>query len=303
MATGSRHSIAYTLESVRGQTPAMPTLQQLRNTGTTLNLSKEILTSDELRDDRMIAEVRHGNKQVGGDINFALSYGTYDDFLAAALCGTWSGDELVVGVARTHFSIERHFADIGKYLRYTGMEVNTLSLSVTPNAVVTGAFGFLGKGMEPGDAELSGATYEAPTTSRAFDSFTGEIKEDGATLGIVTEIQLSLNNGLEPEFVLFDNESTDPTIGRSNVTGSITAKFMNTVLLEKFLDETASSLEFTLVDLDGNALSFYLPSIVYTGGANPDVSGEGAVRLSLPFQAALDSTEGTNMIVTRADAV
>ena len=85
IATGSRHNLAYVAESTFGTTPSTPGFQNLRHTGTTLGLSKDAIESEELRDDRQIAHFRHGNKNVSGDVNIELSYGTFDDFIEAAL--------------------------------------------------------------------------------------------------------------------------------------------------------------------------------------------------------------------------
>ncbi len=89
-AQGSRHEIAIGTETAFGITPGSPSTTLQRNTGTTLNLAKETFTSDEIRADRQIEFSRHGNKQVGGDINFELSYGGLDDIFESLLFSTWA---------------------------------------------------------------------------------------------------------------------------------------------------------------------------------------------------------------------
>ncbi|MFA0813361.1 phage tail tube protein [Microbulbifer epialgicus] len=303
MADGSQHSMAYVAESTYGVTPATPTFKAIRNTGTTLALTKEGSASEELRSDRQITDYRHMNKSVGGDISINLSYGSFDDLLEGATMGTWTGDKLVVGTTRRSFTIERKFGDIPDkpYHRYTGCEVNTLNLTVAPGARVSGSFGIMGKNMTPEAAALSGADYEAETTTQVFDSFKGVIKEGSTGLAVVTEVTLTLENGLESRFVVGSDTTIQPGAGRSNVTGQLSAYFENSTLLEKFLNESASSLEFSLVDAAGNTYLFTLPKIKYTGG-QVDVSGEGAIILPLPFQAVYDETKGTNLIIERTAA-
>ena len=116
IATGSRHNMAYVVESTFGTTPSTPVFTPIRHTGTTIGLSKDSIESEELREDRQIANYRHGNKSVSGDINFELSYGSFDDILEAVLCGTWNTDVLKAGTTRRSYTIERHHQDIGKYL-------------------------------------------------------------------------------------------------------------------------------------------------------------------------------------------
>ena len=85
MANGSRHSMRYVAEATYGTTPATPAFKPIRHTSTTLGLSKESLQSEEIRDDRQIADFRHGAYQVGGDMNIELSFASFDDLLAPVL--------------------------------------------------------------------------------------------------------------------------------------------------------------------------------------------------------------------------
>ena len=250
-ANGSRHSMALVAESVAGTTPATPVFTPIRQTGTTLALTKETIQSQELRPDRQIADMRHGNKQVGGDINCELSYGgAFDTMLEAVLCGTWEvdtptagTDELKAGVVRRPFTIERHFADIGQYLRYKGCEFNTWNLTVSPNAIITSNFGLIGRSMDaPAQTAIAGATYDPGTTSSPFDSFSGTIEEGGSAIAIITELSLTLENGLKALFTVGSDTAACLSIAQSNLSGSVTAWFESEALYEKFLNETESSL-------------------------------------------------------------
>jgi hypothetical protein len=304
MADGSLHRVAYIAEATYGTTPATPAWTTVRNTGTTLGLQKDIIQPAELRSDRQIADFRHGARQVAGDINIELSYSSYDVLLEALLGGTWAANVLKAGVTRRSFSIERYFADLASgnpYHRFTGCEVNTLSLAINANAVVTGAFGFVGQNLSLNAGIVSGATYPAPTTTSPLDSFSGSLTEGGSALAVVTEVAINIDNGLDPRFVVGSNSTIRPSIGRSNVTGSVTAYFENTTLLNKFIAETESSLAVTLADLAGNSYVINLPRIKYTGG-QPDVTDEGPITLSMPFQALRDTTEASNIVITRAPA-
>ncbi|URA07004.1 major tail structural protein [Xanthomonas phage Elanor] len=312
MANGSRHSMRFIAESTFGQTPANPVFKPIRHTGTTLGLSKEALQSEELRDDRQISDFRHGAYQVGGDISIELSYGSFDELLEAVTLGTWEEDgggvgidRLKAGVVRRSFTVERFFGDIlsadKPYHRFTGVELNTLALAINANAMITGTLGVLGQDMTTGTAILAGATYLPPTATSPLDSFTGTLQEAGVPIAVITEISLNLENGLEARFVVGSKKSIRPSIGRSNVTGQVTAYFENSALLEKFINETESSISFELPDGAGNKYTVTLPRIKYTGG-QPDVDGEGPVTLAMPFQALLDTVTGTNIIIDREPA-
>jgi hypothetical protein len=306
-AVGSRHSAAYIAESTYGTTPSTPTFDNIRHTSASLGLSKTTLESGELRDDRQIAHLRHGNKSVAGDIGFELSYTTFDDFLEAALGGTWATDtpsagidQLQAGTTRRSFTIERKFANIAtpEWHRYTGAEINSFSLSVAPDAMVTGTFNFMAQDFSIGTAAIAGSSYNAATTTDPFDSFSGTITEGGSAIANVTSVELTLENGLSPLFTVGSALTDRPTIGKSRVTGTMTTYFQSKALLDKFINETASSLVFVLQDPAGNTYDFTLPNIKYTGG-QPDVSGEGEITIALPFTALYDSTEGSNITIER----
>jgi hypothetical protein len=298
IATGSRHDMAYVAETVFGTTPATPVLKPIRHTGTTLGLSKDAIESEELRQDRQVANFRHGNKSVAGDLNVELSYGTFDDLIEATLAGTWATDVLKAGTTRRSFTIERYHTDIGKYLRSTGCSFNALSLSVAPNSMVTGSLSVIGKGFSVASVAITGATYSAESTTAPFDSFTGSITEGGSSIAVVTSIDLSIDNGMEALYVVGSDETLLPSIGKSSVTGSITAYFEDSSLIDKFIAETASSLSFVLTDLAGNSYTFSMPNIKYNSG-NPEVGGPGAVTVSLDFVALYDSGISSQIQITR----
>jgi len=388
MANGSRHSMRYVAESTYGTTPATPAFKPIRHTSTTLGLSKESLQSEEIRDDRQIADFRHGAYQVGGDINIELSFASFDDLLEAVLLGTWTSTKttgaqsfsatvgtvarsagsfltdgfavndvvinsgftnagnngrfrisaltatvmtltalegqtmvaeaaaagrqvnslraiLKAGTVRRSFTVERFFGDIltidKPYHRFTGVEFNTLALAISANAMITGTLGVLGQNMTTDTAIVAGATYAAPTTTSPLDSFTGTLNEAGTPIAVITEIQLNVENGLEARFVVGSKASIRPSIGRSNCSGQITAYFENSLLLDKFINETESNIVFELPDGAGNKYIFTLPRIKYNGG-QPDVEGEGPITLSMPFQALLNAATSTNIQIERVPA-
>ena len=167
--------------------------------------------------------------------------------------------------------------------------------------MITGTVGVVGKDMTTDTAIIAGATYNSVTTTSPLDSFTGTLNEAGTPIAVITEIQLNLDNGLDPRFVVGSKTTLRPSVGRSNVSGQITAYFENSLLLDKFINETESSILFNLPDGAGNNLKFTLPRIKYNGG-QPDVQGEGPITLSMPFQALLDSATSTNIIIERTPA-
>lgn len=296
-ATGGFHGLRYVAESTWSTTPTTPEMVKLRHKTCSLVLSKETNQSAELRDDRQISDFRHGTQKIEGDIEFELSYGEYDPILEGALFGAWTTNVLKVGTTAKSFTFERAFADIGQYGIFPGCMVKTTKLSVKPNEIVSGTFSLIGKGGSYSSSPLD-ASPTASQTNLPFDSFTGELSEGGSSIAVVTGLELSLENNLDPAYVVFSNQAAGVIPGRSNLTGTLSAYFENLTLLNKFINETESSLEFTLGNGTTKSYTFLVPRLKYSGGSNP-VKDEKGIILEMPFQALYDATTGTNLQITR----
>ena len=292
VALGSKAQLLYAVEDSWAVLPGTPTVYKVRATGFNLNLKKNNFTSNELRNDRQTAELRTGMRSISGDIPVELSYGSFDDFIESAMFNTWTitgtatPDTIQIGTTQKSLTIQRGFSDIGVYNAFSGCVVNQWSVSIKPDAVVESTFSIIGKDM--GDTQvLTGGTDKS--TSAPFDSFTGTLQEGGSDIAIVTGLDFSLNNNINPLQVLLQNTAVGLGEGRAAITGTLTALFVDSTLLDKFINETESSLKVALTDTDGNTLEFYFPRIKYTGG-DINVSGEGEVPISLPFTALKDDT-------------
>lgn len=297
IANAARHGLAYVLEETHGVTPDNPAMKSLRHTSCNLNLTRDSFISEEKRPDRQVSDVRTGTDKIAGSIGLELSFGEFDSLLEACLAGTWTDDELTCGVKERSFTFERRFTDIGQYVRYRGCFLNKLSLSIKPNAMLSGSFDVIGLSGEVAATPL--AASPAPSlTGRQFDSYTGTLKEGGQIIAVVTGIDLSLDNGIQPQFVLFRRDAPFVSWGRSTVTGTMTAFFESAALIGKFLDETPTNLEFSLISPDGDAYTIVLPNVRYTGAELP-MDADGPISISMPFSAVLDKTSGTNMIIRR----
>lgn len=300
-AQGSRHSLAYVSEVTFGTTPGTPAMLAFRNTGTTLAVRKDNFVSAEIRNDRQVVDLRHGVRRAEGDINFELGYGSFDDFLEAALFGTWATNVLKAGVTPKFFTIERAFADVSEYWAFTGCMVNMMSLNIVPNDMVKGTFGVIGTGsMTPASSPLD-ASVTAAATHPPFDGFTGSLTEGGSSAN-VTALTLELNNNLSPSFIIGSDTAPQILAGQSILTGTVSAWFESETLVNKFLAETESSLSVTLEGISGGDHTILIPRIKYTAATVDVQSADEGLLVSLPFQALRDSSEATNLKITRVPA-
>ncbi len=107
IAETSQTRLAIIKETVYGQTPANPSFRKLRYTGDTLNHNRQNITSNEIRPDRNVADLVQVAGGAEGAVNFELSYGAFDDLIAAALCSAWATDQIKNGVEKPSFSLEK----------------------------------------------------------------------------------------------------------------------------------------------------------------------------------------------------
>lgn len=289
--------ISFVPEVVFGTTPTTPAMKFLRFSGGFPTLEKNTFVSEEIRSDGQVADLRHGSRRVTGDLNFELSYGAYDEWLQAALGGTWATDVLKAGRTPRYFSIEERHTDISQFAVTTGVSVNTMSLSIQPDAMVTGSFGIVGRNQIFNASSLG--TPTAVASNAPFSGFTGAITEGGTPVGIMTALELSLTRNIEPVHVVGPSDlAKEYVIGQNVVTGTATFLLESKAQIEKFTDETESAIEVTLDGPSGDDLKITLPRIKYTGASRQRGTGASLV-VSMPFQALLDDVSGTNLMFTR----
>jgi hypothetical protein len=298
-AQGSRSSLSYIVESTFGTTPA-GSFTNLPFSTHSLNLTKDRVTGTDIQADRMPRVDRHGNRQVGGDIAVDLRKGDYDPFLEAAMLSAWSTDVLKVGTTPKFFSLEDYAADIDQARLFTGMTVSTMGISLAPNQMVTTTFGMVGKNMTVGTTEK---TQIAPSTNAPFDAYSGDIAignvGSSSAVAIVTALDFSISNSYAPTFVIGDDSAPSLEYGQAVVEGTLSAYFEDAALITRFLDEVESELEVSVDDPTGaNPYTFLFPRIKING-ADVGVGGQESRVITLPFVALYDTTETSNLVITR----
>jgi Phage tail tube protein len=306
MSSSSQHKFSIVPEANYGVTPANPQLRIKNIVSASLALTKGKIESATIRPDRQVQDVRHGNRQIGGDVVVELAYGAFDDILEAVLCGTWEDNLLFPGVIRRSFTAVRQFTDLeagaNPFQFFKGVEFNTMGISIAPEKIVEVTFGCVGRELIIGGAQLDGAADVAASTAKPIDSFTGILTVDGAEVGSVTEISLNIENGIEPRFVVFNDKTNQPKIGKCRVTGTLTTYFQDSSFLVAFNGGIKRALNFELEDKNGNRYVFDLPGILPMSGAT-DVKGEDDITIPVQFQAVVADTDDEPAIsIERLDA-
>lgn len=304
LAQGSRSGLSYVAESVYGTTPGTPSLIQLPYTTNSLNLTKERVQGNDLQPDRMPRVDRHGNRSVAGDIVVDLRKGDYDAFLESAFMNTFSTNTLKIGSTIKSFSIEDAATDITQFRLFTGCVVSQTSFSIKPNQMVTTTFSMIGKNMSISGSSVD-ATKTAASSNQPFDAYSGalSIGDAGGALSssaIVTGIDFSVNNALASRFVVGSSTTAELEYGMATVEGTITAYFEDAALINRFINETETALQVSVDDPTGSSDYTFLFPRVKINGAEVPVDGPTSRIITLPFVALYDTTEGTNIKLTRS---
>jgi len=315
-AQGSRSRLGFKTETTFGTTPS-GNFEPLPFSTHSLNLTKDRVAGTDINSHRMPTVDRHGNKSVAGDIVADLRHAEYDELIQAALMsdndfatGFTAGDgsttvtnAAILGTTPTFFSIEDYAADIDQARLFTGMTVNTMAVSMAPNAMVTATFGMVGKDMTIGTTEK---TLNAGAGNEPFDAYSGDVKLGnvgslGSALTLITALDFTLTNSFAPTLVIGEDTASDMEFGTASLEGTVSAYFEDATLINRFLNETESALEVSVGD-GTNTLTFTLPRIKINS-ADVGVDGPTSRIVNLSFTALRDdsdlsaSTTDTNTLI------
>jgi hypothetical protein len=313
MSESSRVQVRYVEETTFGTTPAAA-LKNLRATGFRLKRNTQGAVSEEIRSDRQIPDWIRTGIDVGGEIPFELVYGNLDDFLEGVFAADWltntglagvqSGTDLLRnGSTAKSYTIEAEFGGITQFHVFKGCRADTFSLAVTPGEIITGSVGFQGKLDDVATATAgTGAATAAPTNDpmNAVDHVSA-ITEGGAAIELMG-LNISIANNLRMRRVIGSLSPDDIAYGRFVVTGDIRLYFADAALLDKYMDQTRSSLSFTTTDVQGNAYTFQIDELKYTDADKPVDGNDQDVVVTLPFQGLYDATTTYTARMTRNPA-
>lgn len=296
-AQGSRSSLSYIVESTFGTTPAGD-FQNLPFTSHSLNMTKDRVEGTDIQADRMSRVDRHGNRTVAGEIQADLRDTDFDDLIEGAMMSTWSADVIKIGTTPKYFSIEDYAADINQARLFSGCSVNTLSVALSPNAMVAGTFGVVGKDMT---ISASAKGQDAATDASPYDAYSGDLEIGGTSSAIVTAMDFTLTNGLAPTFVVGDDSAPSLEVGNAVIEGSMSVYFDDDAILNRFINETETSLKVTVGDNEAtpNTLEFFFPRCKINS-ADVGVDGPTSRMIALSFVALRDDTEATSLRITRS---
>lgn len=306
-ADASKTRLAYIEEVTENTTPSSPAFQVMRFTGESLNYNKQTVVSNEINATRNVTDLIDVGYDVAGDINFELSYGTLDALLESLMQSGWASDVIENGVTPTYFTFEKTFEQgaTDSYFRFTGCQVNSMSLNIQARQVITGTLNIMGRGHTTATAIIASATYTAANSNAVMSASAdvGSLALTGITgTPRLMSITLNITNNLRGQPEVGAKPLAGIGAGRFVVTGSLEAYFENLNMYNAFKDHTSVEVEVTLGSVADEKYTLHIPVIKLSNGVITAGGNDQDVMATFDFQGILDSGIGATMELTRAVA-
>ena len=185
-------------------------------------------------------------------------------------------------------SVELGYPDVPSFEVVSGVRADTLDLDFSPSGPATMSFGLIGQGSSFATSTAAGT----PTTATyvAFNKAQGTITRSASPLAQVTGATLRYSNTVEAvRTIRSDNriEGADPGISRA--TGTITARFENTTLLDQARNSTETEFAFAYTIDANRSLTFTLHQVKLELAARP-IEGPAGVSAQFSYRAAFNAT-------------
>jgi len=280
------------IESATAGTGSTPALLTLPHAAEDFNLTKDPFEDDTLRADGNVFGFRHGNRAAAGSLSGALRYGSWEDWMASALYGdiTWPSDLLKNAVTPTTFIVESALTDVTQFKRVTGAQVSGMTVTVPPTGPVTISFDVMAQNLKWFQTEFASPTAHTGNVNPQMVHYEGSMKYDGVTVARLTSMAFTTDTGAESDFDLFSDIAGSISRRKFRVTGTLTARFIDSQFADNFSDEDTVDIELTLVDKDDPAKKyvFDLPTVTLSTH-ELSVSDDGPLVQTVGFQAYYDA--------------
>lgn len=196
------------------------------------------------------------------------------------------------GQTRDYYTIEHWFGDIGQSEQFVDCVFTGFTASLPPTGMATLELPVMGLNMDTGQAEYFTSPAASPTGG-ILASVNGVLVINGAVAAVVTGLTIVVNgNYSAPGGVIGSNVDPDIFPGPIDVSGQITALFVDTVMRDLFLNETESSLAvaLTATNAPNSPFTAFVMSRVKFNGSTKD-DGTAGLTLTIPY-VALENTGG-----------
>lgn len=190
------------------------------------------------------------------------------------------------------FCLEKSFADASAYELFNGLKVGKFSTTWGTAGFAQASIDLIGA-----KQSIGGTVYDASATKLFGPQFVGSectIEEGGSAAADITEATFDVDCGLDGDMYGPSGTRVEILDGQYGISGSLTAFFKDTSLINKALNGTESSLK--LVWTKGtHKLEVFMPEVTYDR-TSPDVSGPKGIKVQLNYRAYFNDDAGGNSV-------
>lgn len=306
IASGASRGLAYGVQTARGTAATTTTLLRTAGAGQDLKNNQNRLAPASIREDGQPNAGAMGTHSSSATVPVNIAYGDYDGFMAAALRQkptAWPASPgpymLNFGTDLTYWTLEDRFTDIGQYIVYKDMVLNTMKVTAAQSdsgAYVTGEFSFIGTTRTISGTQI--ATPAAAGTTTPVTACGGVVSIGGVAVATVTSFDFTVDNGLGNVFVLGQCGAYDVSKGEIKVTGSLSVLFEDATYITDVDNNTDLDIKLVLTDEDANTITFEFPAANLTSDSLS--GGTKNLVLALPFEAHYDATATTTLKISHS---
>ena len=301
-AKGYNSQLALGYETAYGKTPTSVKGYNMPFNQSKIAIKQNLIESSTIRGRRDKEQPALGNIDVSGSIVVPVDQIGIGFWLAGMFGSpttTGSGDPYThifkVTDSQPSLVLEQQYSDITAYEMFNGCKLNKFSFTYGGDKELTANIDIIGAQRTVGATPLASPLTDISLLK--FSDFQGTIEEGGSQLAIVTEATLNVDFGLDGTSYAIGGGGyrTELPEGYLQVSGTIKAFFEDTVLLNKAINNTKTSLNFKFAN-GTHSLGFNMEEVMIQQ-TSPGIENEKGIMINLPFKAFYDSCASGSIIV------
>ncbi|MGJ0505611.1 MAG: phage tail tube protein [Methylocystis sp.] len=297
-ASGLQRDVAVIDEVTWGTTPATPAFSYARVLeGSGMNATKQTELIRQLSNHSNPVDLVQLGQDASGSYALVPSYGgAFESMLLATIRQSafttntaWNGRAILSKTFE-----EKITGTAANYLRYTGVEIESMDISLAARGLMEATIIVQGKVGAYATSLISGATYTAVNSEEYYNALgVANIALVGLSpVPSIRSLKMSIKHALTPINVVGSLTRLGNAFDMIEVTGSIETLFETNAALAAFLAHSSGSLAFTVGTVTSKKYTFTMPKVYFQEG-NVSQAGTGPVLATLGFSAVYDGTNGT----------
>lgn len=198
------------------------------------------------------------------------------------------------GFVEESYTLEQ-FYDTPASEAFTGVKINGFGVNLSATGIASVDFDLLAKDMTAGASQYF-TSPTAATTTGSLAAVNGLMRAGGNSVAILTGLTINGAANYSGDPVVGSNTIPQFYPGMVEVSGQATAYFDSTTLRDVFLNETEIDLMGVFTSDNTAAadfVAFVMPRVKLLSHSKSD--GDGAVMVTMQFQALLNSAGGTGI--------